>query len=142
MADNCIFCKIIAGEVPGKIVYQDELLVALEDINPQAPYHFLLVPRKHIRTTLDLTTADNEILGRLFQVAEKLAQISISPRTASGSSTTATRVRGNQSGVCIFICLGAGTYLASRVVSAPNLKRGVLWGVPFLFSEKRSSIEC
>ena len=73
MADNCIFCKIIAGEVPGKIVYQDELLVALEDINPQAPYHFLLVPRKHIRTTLDLTTADNEILGRLFQVAGKLA---------------------------------------------------------------------
>ncbi|MEJ2698675.1 MAG: histidine triad nucleotide-binding protein [Desulfuromonadales bacterium] len=73
MADNCIFCKIIAGEAPGKIVYQDEVLVALEDINPQAPYHFLLVPRKHIRTTLDLTTADNEILGRLFQVAGKLA---------------------------------------------------------------------
>jgi histidine triad (HIT) family protein len=73
MADNCIFCKIIAGEIPGKFVYQDELMVALEDINPQAPFHFLLVPRKHIRTTLDLTTADNDLLGRLFQVAGKLA---------------------------------------------------------------------
>ena len=73
MADNCIFCKIIAGEVPGKIIYQDELLVALEDINPQAPFHFLLIPRKHIRTTLDVTTADNEILRAHLQVAGKLA---------------------------------------------------------------------
>jgi histidine triad (HIT) family protein len=73
MSDNCIFCKIIAGEIPGKRVYEDEELVVLEDINPQAPHHFLLVPRKHIRTTLDLTTADNELVGQMFQVAGKLA---------------------------------------------------------------------
>lgn len=73
MSDNCIFCKIIAGEIPGKKVYEDEWMVALADINPQAPHHYLLVPRKHIRTTLDLTTADNELVGRLFQVAGKLA---------------------------------------------------------------------
>jgi len=73
MSANCVFCKIVAGEIPGKIVYEDDQLVALEDINPQAPHHYLLVPRKHIRTTLDLTTADNELIGHVFQVAGKLA---------------------------------------------------------------------
>ncbi len=73
MPDNCIFCKIIAGEIPARIVYQDEQLVAIEDINPQAPCHLLLIPRKHVRTTLDLTTADNQLLGHLFQVAGRLA---------------------------------------------------------------------
>ncbi len=73
MSDNCIFCKIIAGEIPGKFVYQDEHVVALEDINPQAPYHYLIVPRKHIRTTLDLTTADNALVGHVYQIAGKLA---------------------------------------------------------------------
>ncbi len=73
MSDNCIFCKIIAGEIRGKFVYQDDSVVALEDLNPQAPHHYLIVPRKHIRTTLDLTTADNDLIGQVFQVAGKLA---------------------------------------------------------------------
>jgi histidine triad (HIT) family protein len=73
MSDNCIFCKIIAGDIPAKLVYEDELMVVIEDINPQAPHHFLIVPRKHIRTTLDLTTADNELIGHVFQVAGKVA---------------------------------------------------------------------
>ena len=73
MADNCVFCKIIAGVIPGKFVYEDELVVALEDINPQAPHHYLILPRKHIRTTLDLSTADNELVGHVFQVAGKIA---------------------------------------------------------------------
>ena len=72
MPDNCIFCKIIAGEIPGKFVYQDDRLVAFEDINPQAPEHILIVPRKHVRTVLDLTTADNELVGHIFQVAGKM----------------------------------------------------------------------
>jgi histidine triad (HIT) family protein len=73
MSDSCIFCKIIAGEIPGKIVYEDEVLIALEDIDPKAPHHYLIIPRKHIRTTLDLTTADNEMVGHVFQVAGKIA---------------------------------------------------------------------
>ena len=73
MSDNCIFCKIIDGDIPAKIVFQDEDLVAIEDINPQAPHHYLLIPRKHVRTTLDLTTADNNLVGHVFQVAGKLA---------------------------------------------------------------------
>lgn len=73
MSDNCIFCRIAAGEIPSRMVYQDDLVVAFEDLNPQAPHHLLLVPRKHIRTTLDLTTADNEMIGHIHQVAGKLA---------------------------------------------------------------------
>jgi len=73
MSANCVFCKILAGQIPGKVVYEDEFLVALEDISPQAPHHYLLIPRKHIRTTLDLTTSDNELIGHVFQVAGKLA---------------------------------------------------------------------
>ena len=73
MSDNCIFCKIIAGEIPGKFIYRDESLVVIEDINPQAPYHFLIIPNKHIRTTLDLTTADNQLIGHIYQIAGKIA---------------------------------------------------------------------
>lgn len=73
MSDNCIFCKIAAGDLPTRMVYQDELVVAFEDLNPQAPHHILLVPRKHVRTTLDLTTADNEMIGHIYQVAGKIA---------------------------------------------------------------------
>ena len=63
MPDNCIFCKIIAGAIPAKFVYQDDHLVVIEDITPQAPFHLLIIPRKHIRTTLDLTTADNALIA-------------------------------------------------------------------------------
>lgn len=73
MSNNCIFCDIIAGKIPAKFVYQDEALVVVEDVAPQAPHHFLIIPRKHIRTTLDLTTADNELVGHIYQVAGKVA---------------------------------------------------------------------
>lgn len=73
MATDCLFCKISAGEIPASIRYEDEDLIAFEDINPQAPHHILIVPRKHIRTTLDLTTADNSLIGHIYQVAGKLA---------------------------------------------------------------------
>jgi len=71
--DNCLFCKIIAGQIPGKIVYQDEDVVAFEDINPQAPHHMLLVPRRHIASMADLTLEDGPLLAILFTVAAKLA---------------------------------------------------------------------
>ncbi len=71
---DCLFCKIIAGEIPAAIRYEDEHLVAFEDINPQAPTHLLLVPRKHIPTTLDISAEDQQLLGHLLQVAGKLAR--------------------------------------------------------------------
>jgi len=74
MSDNCIFCKIVAGEIPAHAVYEDDQLIVIEDINPQAPEHLLIFPKKHIRTTLDLTTADNLLVGHVFQIAGKVAQ--------------------------------------------------------------------
>lgn len=74
MTDNCIFCNIINGVIPAQIVYRDEFLVAMHDISPQAPVHLLLVPCKHIPTTLALTAADDELIGRIHRVAAKLAQ--------------------------------------------------------------------
>lgn len=73
MSTDCLFCKIAAGDIPATIRYQDDHLVVFEDINPQAPTHLLLIPRKHIATTLDLTTEDNTLVGHVFQVAAKLA---------------------------------------------------------------------
>jgi histidine triad (HIT) family protein len=71
---SCLFCKIIAGEIPAKIVYQDEQLVAIEDINPVAPLHLLLIPRKHIVNVLDLTGEDDRLMGHLLRVAADIAR--------------------------------------------------------------------
>ncbi len=68
-----IFSKIIAGEIPADIVYQDDLVTAFRDINPQAPTHILIVPNKEIATVNDLTEADELVAGRMLLVAKKLA---------------------------------------------------------------------
>lgn len=70
----CLFCKIIAGEIPAKIVYQDDRLVAIEDINPAAPLHLLLIPRKHIASVLGLAEVDDQLVGHLFRVAAEIAR--------------------------------------------------------------------
>jgi len=71
--NDCLFCKIAAGQIPAKIVHQDDDTVAFMDINPQAPTHLLVIPRKHIATLNDLTPADDALLGKLHRVAAKLA---------------------------------------------------------------------
>ena len=73
MAD-CLFCKVVSGDVPADIVYQDDTLVAFRDINPQAPVHLLIIPKRHIATLLDVGTADHDVLGRAFTVGKELAQ--------------------------------------------------------------------
>jgi histidine triad (HIT) family protein len=73
MAD-CLFCKIIAGQIPGAIVHQDDTLVAFKDINPQAPLHVLIVPRKHIPTLNDLQAGDDALVGSMFRRAAALAK--------------------------------------------------------------------
>jgi histidine triad (HIT) family protein len=73
MAD-CLFCKIIAGEIPGAIVYQDDRLVAFKDINAQAPMHVLVVPRRHIATLNDLGPEDDPLVGEMTRRAAALAK--------------------------------------------------------------------
>ncbi|MBS7325589.1 MAG: histidine triad nucleotide-binding protein [Thiopseudomonas sp.] len=70
---DCLFCKIVAGDIPAKKIYEDDLVVAFHDIAPQAPVHFLVIPKKHIRTLNDLTEADRELAGHILFVAQKLA---------------------------------------------------------------------
>ncbi|MHC1698839.1 MAG: histidine triad nucleotide-binding protein [Geobacteraceae bacterium] len=71
---DCLFCKMIAGEIPVKKVYEDEQLIAIEDIAPVAPVHLLLIPKKHTVNTLDLGPDDTILVGQVFQVAAKLAR--------------------------------------------------------------------
>lgn len=71
---NCLFCKIVAGEVPAKIAYQDEELLAFHDISPQAPHHLLLIPRKHIATLNELSLEDAPLIAKLTLRAQSLAK--------------------------------------------------------------------
>lgn len=70
---STIFSKIINREIPADIVYEDDLVIAFKDINPQAPVHVLIVPKKEIATVNDATAADEQALGRLFVAAAKIA---------------------------------------------------------------------
>jgi histidine triad (HIT) family protein len=77
MADampDCLFCRIINGELNAGIVYQDDHLVAFNDINPQGPTHILIVPRRHISTLSDLTSEDDEIIGAMVRRAAAIAK--------------------------------------------------------------------
>jgi histidine triad (HIT) family protein len=71
---DCLFCKIARKEIPSKLLYEDADVVAFEDINPQAPVHALVVPRRHIPSLNDLTPADDAIVGKLARVAASIAQ--------------------------------------------------------------------
>jgi histidine triad (HIT) family protein len=74
MADECIFCQIIAGRKPADIVYQTETIIAFRDIAPQAPTHILLVPRKHIVSIADLSAEDAPLMGDLMLAAKAVAE--------------------------------------------------------------------
>ena len=70
---DCLFCKIVKREIPGSIVYEDEHVLAFNDINPQAPTHVLLVPKRHIASLNDLTPGDDQIVGELARRAAAIA---------------------------------------------------------------------
>ncbi|MGA8098662.1 MAG: histidine triad nucleotide-binding protein [Candidatus Cybelea sp.] len=76
LMDDCIFCKIARGEIPAKAVYRDDTAIAIEDVNPQAPTHLLVLPVKHYDTLGDtLAEADEEsVAGRLFEIATRLGK--------------------------------------------------------------------
>ncbi|WP_456396913.1 histidine triad nucleotide-binding protein [Desulfurobacterium sp.] len=70
----CIFCKIVNKEIPAKVVYEDDKVIAFHDINPQAPIHILIIPKEHIPTVNDLEENHKELIGHIFLVAKKLAK--------------------------------------------------------------------
>jgi histidine triad (HIT) family protein len=71
---DCIFCKIVNKEIPGQIVYEDDLVLAFNDINPLAPVHILIIPKKHLPNLLDMEEGDKELIGHIHFVAQKLAK--------------------------------------------------------------------
>jgi histidine triad (HIT) family protein len=71
---DCIFCRIISGEIPGDILYQDNEVIALRDINPQAPTHILIMPKDHIPSLAETTIDHGAIMGHMLFVASELAR--------------------------------------------------------------------
>ncbi|NNE67771.1 MAG: histidine triad nucleotide-binding protein [Pyrinomonadaceae bacterium] len=74
MSQDCLFCKIVAGDIPSELIHEDEHCVAFNDISPQAPTHILVIPRKHIESMDDSSTNDSELLGHLLLTAAKIAR--------------------------------------------------------------------
>lgn len=74
MAERCIFCRIVAGELPSEIVYQEEEFLAFRDIAPKAPTHLLIIPKAHIASAAELTEGQEKLAGRLIIIAKKLAE--------------------------------------------------------------------
>ncbi len=71
---DCIFCQIVAGSIPSNILYQDKKVIAFGDINPQAPTHLLIIPRKHIASLADLSETGTPLIGHMAKVANQLAR--------------------------------------------------------------------
>ena len=72
--EDCIFCKIIKGEVPSEKVYEDENVLAFKDIEPAAPIHVLVIPKKHIKSLLEVTKEDGEVISHIYEVINKIAK--------------------------------------------------------------------
>ena len=72
--ENCLFCKIIRGEIPSKKVFEDEKLLVIEDITPQAPMHLLLMPKKHVVNCLDISPEEDVQIGYAFRKAGEIAR--------------------------------------------------------------------
>ncbi|MDI6872945.1 histidine triad nucleotide-binding protein [Candidatus Solincola sp.] len=72
--EDCIFCRIAEGEMDAEIVYSDDRVVAFRDINPQAPVHVLVIPRKHLRTAFDLGEEDGDLLSHIFKVIQRISE--------------------------------------------------------------------
>jgi histidine triad (HIT) family protein len=71
---SCLFCEIVAGRIPAKVVYQDDAVLAFRDVNPQGPVHVLVVPRRHITSLLELTEQDDAVVGSLVRRARDIAR--------------------------------------------------------------------
>jgi len=74
MMDDCIFCKIVAGKIPCKKVYEDDQILAFHDIAPQSPVHFMIIPKKHLASLADAGPADEPVLGHILAVSGRLAR--------------------------------------------------------------------
>jgi histidine triad (HIT) family protein len=97
MTQDCIFCKIAAGEIPAKLVYQDEHVTAFHDIDPKAPVHVLIIPNHHVESLAALDSQDAEAVGRLLTIANQIAQAT----GVAGSGYRVTINTGRDAGMAV-----------------------------------------
>lgn len=71
---DCVFCKIAAGEIPSKKVYEDDQILAFHDLDPKAPFHILLIPKQHIASAAEITPENSAVVAHIFEVAARLAK--------------------------------------------------------------------
>ena len=113
--DNCLFCKIIKGEIPSEKVYEDDEILAFKDINPVAPVHILVIPKKHIDSIAVLEKQDEPLVGRIYSVINKIAE-------EQGVKEDGFRVivncgkNGGQEVMHLHFHLLAGTKLGEKIV--------------------------
>ena len=86
--EDCIFCKVVKGEIPSQKVYEDEKILAFNDVNPQAPIHILIIPKRHIDKLSSLEDKDKELIGYMFLIAKRIAK-------DKGINKTGYRIVGN-----------------------------------------------
>ena len=94
---DCIFCKIVDGDIPSEQVYHDEELIAFRDLNPQAPVHILIIPRKHIDSVADAGPEDAKLLGQILLAAGTIAE-----QQGTGKNFRVVTNRGEQAGQSVF----------------------------------------
>jgi histidine triad (HIT) family protein len=75
MVETCLFCRIVSGELPSDVVYQDDEFFAFRDINPQAPTHVLIIPKTHFNSLIEMSDQQEKLMGRLVIIAKKLAEM-------------------------------------------------------------------
>ena len=113
--DDCLFCKIIKGEIPSQKVYEDEEILAFKDINPAAPVHILVIPKKHIDSIAKMEKEDEVLVGRIYTVINKIAE-------EQGVKEDGFRVivncgkNGGQEVMHLHFHLLAGTKLGEKIV--------------------------
>ena len=107
MKNDCLFCAIIAGEIPSKKVYEDEQCYAFYDIEPQAPTHFLVVPKEHICCAAKIDESNSGVVAHCFEVIARICK-ELGVR-ATASSTTAAIRRGRPSSTCTSMCWPGAT---------------------------------
>lgn len=86
--EDCVFCKIVGGEIPAKIVYEDDLVIAFEDISPQAPVHLVVIPKRHAENLLEAREMEDALLARLLRATADIAE-------KTGLSKTGFRIISN-----------------------------------------------
>ncbi|HNQ35274.1 MAG TPA: histidine triad nucleotide-binding protein [bacterium] len=79
MSSECLFCRLVKGEIPAQKVFEDEEILAFRDINPQAPIHILVIPKRHLSSLADFGEADRELLGRLQLAVRRVAEEQVGP---------------------------------------------------------------